>query len=46
MPDDWQFWLEWHKEIAPDNEAEIKAFEADRGNTSAIFGWWAAGEAA
>lgn len=31
MPDGWQFWLEWHKTIAPDNEAEIKALQADRG---------------
>jgi SAM-dependent methyltransferase len=32
MPDGWQLWLDWHKVIAPDNEAEIKALEADRGN--------------
>jgi hypothetical protein len=24
-------WLDWHRLIAPDNEAEIKALEADRG---------------
>ena len=32
MPDGWQRWLDWHRVIAPDNEAEIKALEADRGN--------------
>ena len=31
MPEGWQFWLDWHKAIAPDNAAEIKALEADRG---------------
>jgi SAM-dependent methyltransferase len=31
MPDGWRFWLEWHKTICPDNEVEIKALEADRG---------------
>jgi cyclopropane fatty-acyl-phospholipid synthase-like methyltransferase len=31
MADGWQRWLDWHKTIAPDNEAEIKALEADRG---------------
>ena len=31
MPDGWQFWLDWHKAIAPDNHSEIKALEADRG---------------
>jgi len=31
MPDGWQLWLEWLKAIAPDNAAEIKALEADRG---------------
>lgn len=31
MPDGWQLWLEWHKTIAPDNEMEIKALEADGG---------------
>ena len=30
MPDGWQLWLDWHKVIAPDNETEIKALEADR----------------
>jgi cyclopropane fatty-acyl-phospholipid synthase-like methyltransferase len=32
MPDGWQHWLDWHRVVAPDNEAEIKALEADRGN--------------
>jgi cyclopropane fatty-acyl-phospholipid synthase-like methyltransferase len=27
----WQRWLDWHREIAPDNAAEIRALEADRG---------------
>lgn len=32
MPDGWQRWLDWHRVIAPDNMAEIKALEADRGS--------------
>jgi SAM-dependent methyltransferase len=32
MPDGWQLWRDWHKLVAPDNEKEIKALEADRGN--------------
>jgi len=32
LPDGWQFWLAWIKAIAPDNAAEIKALEADRGS--------------
>ncbi len=32
MPDGWQRWLDWHRVIAPDNETEIKALEADRGD--------------
>jgi cyclopropane fatty-acyl-phospholipid synthase-like methyltransferase len=31
MPDGWQLWLDWQKVTAPDNQAEIKALEADRG---------------
>jgi cyclopropane fatty-acyl-phospholipid synthase-like methyltransferase len=31
MSDGWQLWLDWHRAIAPDNEAEITALEADRG---------------
>jgi SAM-dependent methyltransferase len=32
MPDGWQRWLDWHRVVAPDNAAEIKALEADRGS--------------
>jgi SAM-dependent methyltransferase len=32
MPDGWQLWLDWQREVTPDNEVEIKALEADRGN--------------
>jgi SAM-dependent methyltransferase len=31
MPDGWKLWLEWQKIIAPDNQVEIAAIEADRG---------------
>ena len=31
MPDGWQFWLDWHKVVAPDNQSEIEALEADQG---------------
>jgi SAM-dependent methyltransferase len=31
LPDGWQLWRDWHKAIAPDNEVEIKALEADGG---------------
>lgn len=31
MPDGWQVWLDWQRAVAPDNAAEIKALEADRG---------------
>jgi SAM-dependent methyltransferase len=31
MPDGWQLWLDWHRAVAPDNAAEIKAVEADAG---------------
>ena len=31
MPDGWQRWLDWHRVVAPDNETEITAVEADRG---------------
>jgi Methyltransferase domain len=31
MPDSWQRWLDWHRVIAPNNELEISALEADRG---------------
>lgn len=32
MPDGWKFWLDWQKAVAPENEPEIKALEADRGS--------------
>jgi hypothetical protein len=32
MLDGWQSWLDWHRVVAPDNELEIKAVEADRGD--------------
>ena len=31
MPNGWQFWLEWHKVIAPNNQVEIAAVQADEG---------------
>jgi SAM-dependent methyltransferase len=31
MPDGWQLWLDWQRAVAPDNEPEITALEADRG---------------
>jgi cyclopropane fatty-acyl-phospholipid synthase-like methyltransferase len=31
MIDGWQQWLDWQRAVAPDNEAEIAALEADRG---------------
>ena len=31
LPDGWRVWLDWHKFVAPDNEPEITALEADRG---------------
>ncbi len=33
MPDGWRAWLDWHRVVAPDNAVEIKAIEADRGDT-------------
>jgi SAM-dependent methyltransferase len=32
MPDGWKRWLDWHRIVAPDNTAEIRALEADRGS--------------
>ena len=32
MPNGWRLWLDWHRAVAPDNEAEINALEADRGS--------------
>lgn len=31
MPDGWLTWLNWHKSHYPDNSAEIRALEADKG---------------
>jgi SAM-dependent methyltransferase len=31
MPDGWMFWRDWHLAVAPDNAAEIRALEMDRG---------------
>jgi cyclopropane fatty-acyl-phospholipid synthase-like methyltransferase len=31
MPDGWRLWLDWQLEIAPDNQTEIKALQADQG---------------
>lgn len=31
MPDGWQWWLDWHRAIAPKNREEIQALETDRG---------------
>ena len=31
LPDGWRLWLDWHRAVAPGNEPEIKALEADRG---------------
>jgi cyclopropane fatty-acyl-phospholipid synthase-like methyltransferase len=31
MPESWKLWLEWQKFIAPDNQPEIQALEADKG---------------
>jgi SAM-dependent methyltransferase len=32
MPDGWQAWLDWQRAVYPDNQAEIAALEADRGD--------------
>jgi cyclopropane fatty-acyl-phospholipid synthase-like methyltransferase len=32
MPEGWQRWLDWQRAVAPDNDAEIRALEADRGS--------------
>ncbi|GAB92129.1 SAM-dependent methyltransferase [Gordonia rhizosphera] len=31
LEDGWQYWLQWQNAIAPDNETEIRALEADAG---------------
>jgi len=32
MPEGWQRWLDWQRAVAPDNDVEIRALEADRGS--------------
>jgi cyclopropane fatty-acyl-phospholipid synthase-like methyltransferase len=32
MPEQWRLWLDWQKVIAPNNQVEIEAIEADRGD--------------
>ncbi|MBW4515793.1 MAG: methyltransferase domain-containing protein [Timaviella obliquedivisa GSE-PSE-MK23-08B] len=32
MAEGWQVWLDWQKIVSPDNDAEIRTLEADRGN--------------
>jgi len=32
LADGWRFWVDWLKEIAPENTLEIQTLEADRGN--------------
>ncbi len=32
LPDGWRLWRDWQTVVAPDNTAEIKALEADRGS--------------
>ncbi len=31
MPDGWQLWLKWHREVAPNNLVEISAVQSDGG---------------
>lgn len=31
MPDGWKVWLQWQREVAPENLTEIRALEADAG---------------
>jgi SAM-dependent methyltransferase len=35
MPDGWKLWLDWHKNIAPDNHLEIQTLAADGGRNLA-----------
>lgn len=32
MPNGWKVWLDWQNAVAPENETEIKALEADAGS--------------
>jgi hypothetical protein len=38
MPGGWQLWLDWLRAVAPDNEAEIKAPDAD-GRPPGVITW-------
>lgn len=31
MPQGWQLWRDWHQTVAPENEGEIRALDADQG---------------
>ena len=31
LPGGWEFWRDWHQEVAPDNAVELTALAADRG---------------
>lgn len=31
MPEGWRLWRDWHQTVAPDNQAEIQALDADQG---------------
>jgi hypothetical protein len=31
LPEGWRLWLEWQRQIAPDNTVELAAIEADAG---------------
>ena len=31
LADGWSYWLDWQRQVAPDNVVEIRALEADRG---------------
>lgn len=33
LQDGWQYWRDWHLQVAPDNHVEIAALETDRGAT-------------
>lgn len=31
LPDGWQLWRDWQRQVAPENDVEIRAVESDRG---------------
>jgi len=37
MPDGWKLWLEWQREVAPNNATEIKAIGTDAGQYLGYF---------